>query len=51
VITGDLGRHDPALKSLNVSFGNNDVTPDYYFDVEDPSEQLNMLANGFQPLI
>lgn len=33
------------------TFGNNDVTPDYFFDLEAPDLMLEMLTNGFSELL
>ena len=34
-----------------VSIGNNDVTPDYYLNVSNPTTLLNMVANSFAPFL
>lgn len=33
------------------SIGNNDVTPDYYLDVDRPEVMLGMISRGLQPLL
>jgi sphingomyelin phosphodiesterase acid-like 3 len=37
--------------SIIPSFGNNDVTPGYYLDLESPTPLLEMLTNGFAKLL
>lgn len=37
--------------SVIPSLGNNDVTPDYYLDVSDPTELLSMVTNGLESLL
>jgi len=40
----------PANLPILPNLGNNDVTPDYYLDYNNPSEMLNMAFRGFKPL-
>mmetsp|Transcript_4769 Transcript_4769/g.11893 ORF Transcript_4769/g.11893 Transcript_4769/m.11893 type:complete len:526 (-) Transcript_4769:132-1709(-) len=58
-ILGNVGRHlhSTITETLNHSLpivadiGNNDVTPDYYIDLVDPSETLEIVTNGYQEFL
>jgi sphingomyelin phosphodiesterase acid-like 3 len=41
-----LGDTIPIVPSI----GNNDVTPDYYLDIDNPREMIQMISHGLSPL-
>lgn len=54
-ISESLNRHFPKETTTSScpilpSLGNNDVTPDYYLDVQDPHELLGMVSRGLESL-
>ena len=48
-ISQQIRQHFPTLP-VALAVGNNDVTPDYYLDIEQPREMLDMVYGGLKPL-
>ena len=45
-----IKKYHPTIPVI-ASLGNNDVTPDYYLDVDHPEEMLTMVTNGLSTLL
>ena len=49
-ISQQIRQYFPTLP-VALAVGNNDVTPDYYLDIEQPREMLDMVYGGLKPLL
>lgn len=48
-VSQQIRQYFPTLP-VALALGNNDVTPDYYFDIEQPREMLDMVYGGLEAL-